>query len=42
MRSRSIPTTRETLKPDIFLDRSIIEVFSNGRQALTQIVHPEL
>jgi len=32
----------ETLKLDIFLDRSIIEVFANGRQALTQIVYPEL
>jgi len=27
---------------DIFLDRSIIEVFANGRQAVTQVVYPEL
>jgi beta-fructofuranosidase len=32
----------ETLKLDIFLDRSIIEVFANGRQVVTQIVYPEL
>jgi beta-fructofuranosidase len=32
----------ETLKLDIFLDRSIIEVFANGRQAITQMVYPEL
>jgi beta-fructofuranosidase len=32
----------ETLKLDIFLDRSIIEVFANGRQAVTQVVYPEL
>ena len=32
----------ETLKADIFLDRSIIEVFANGRQAVTQVVYPEL
>lgn len=32
----------ETLKLDIFLDRSVIEVFANGRQIVTQIVYPEL
>ncbi len=32
----------ETLKLDIFLDRSVIEVFANGRQAVTQVVYPEL
>ena len=32
----------ETLKLDIFLDRSLIEVFANGRQAVTQVVYPEL
>ena len=32
----------ETLKLNVFLDRSIIEVFANGRQAVTQIVYPEL
>lgn len=32
----------ETLKLDIFLDRSVIEVFANGRQAVTQVVHPQL
>lgn len=32
----------ETLQLDIFLDRSIIEVFANGRQAVTQTVYPEL
>ena len=32
----------EPLKLDIFLDRSIIEVFANGRQAVTQVVYPEL
>ena len=32
----------ETLQLDIFLDRSIIEVFANGRQAVTQVVYPEL
>ena len=32
----------ETLKLDIFLDRSIIEVFANGRQCITQVVYPEL
>ncbi|MDH4092854.1 MAG: glycoside hydrolase family 32 protein [Cyclobacteriaceae bacterium] len=32
----------ETLKLDIFLDKSIIEVFANGRQCITQVVYPEL
>lgn len=32
----------ETLRLDIFLDRSIIEVFANGRQVVTQVVYPEL
>jgi len=32
----------EILKLDIFLDRSIIEVFANSRQVVTQIVYPEL
>ncbi len=32
----------ETLQLDIFLDRSIIEVFANGRQCITQVVYPEL
>lgn len=32
----------ESLKLDIYLDRSIIEVFANGRQAVTQVVYPKL
>ena len=32
----------ETLQLNIFLDRCIIEVFANGRQAVTQVVYPEL
>ena len=32
----------EVLKLDIFIDRSIIEVFANGRQCITQVVYPEL
>ena len=32
----------EPLQLDIFLDRSIIEVFANGRQCVTQVVYPEL
>ncbi len=32
----------EILKLDIFIDRSIIEVFANGRQCITQVVYPEL
>ncbi len=32
----------ETLKLRIYLDRSVIEVFANGRQAMAQIVYPEL
>jgi beta-fructofuranosidase len=32
----------ESLKLNIFIDRSIIEVFANGRQCVTQVVYPEL
>lgn len=32
----------ETLKLNIFIDKSIIEVFANGRQCITQVVYPEL
>ena len=32
----------ENLKLDIFIDKSIIEVFANGRQCVTQVVYPEL
>jgi len=32
----------ETLQLNIFIDRSIIEVFANGRQCVTQVVYPEL
>lgn len=32
----------ETLKLNIFIDRSIVEVFANGRQCVTQVVYPEL
>jgi beta-fructofuranosidase len=32
----------EALRLDVFLDRSVIEVFANGRQAMTQMVYPEL
>lgn len=32
----------ESLVLDIFIDRSVIEVFANGRQCLTQVVYPEL
>ena len=32
----------ETLRLDIFIDRSIIEVCANGRQCMTQVVYPEL
>ena len=32
----------ESLKLDIFIDKSIIEVFANGRQCVTQVVYPEL
>jgi len=35
-------TKVESLKLDIFIDRSIIEVFANGRQCITQVVYPEL
>lgn len=32
----------ELLHLDIFIDRSIVEVFANGRQCITQVVYPEL
>ena len=32
----------ETLKLDVFIDRSIVEVFANGRLCVTQMVYPEL
>lgn len=32
----------EPLKLNIFLDRSVIEVFANGTQCVTQVVYPEL
>jgi sucrose-6-phosphate hydrolase SacC (GH32 family) len=32
----------EMLKLDVFIDRSVIEIFANGRQCLTQVVYPEL
>lgn len=32
----------ESLKLNIFIDRSIIEVFANGRQCITQVVYPTL
>lgn len=32
----------EPLALNVFLDRSIIEVFANGRQVMTQVVYPEL
>lgn len=32
----------EALILDIFIDKSIIEVFANGRQCLTQVVYPTL
>ncbi|MBN8789547.1 MAG: glycoside hydrolase family 32 protein [Terrimonas sp.] len=32
----------EKLLLDIFIDRSVIEVFANGRQCITQVVYPEL
>ena len=32
----------EPLKLDIFLDRSVIEVFANDLQCVTQLVYPEL
>merc|ERR1712098_334214 len=31
---------RERLKLHIFLDRSVIEVFANGRQCMTQRIYP--
>lgn len=32
----------EKLQLQIFIDRSMIEVFANGRQCITQVVYPEL
>jgi beta-fructofuranosidase len=32
----------EPLKLNVFLDRSVIEVFANGVQCVTQVVYPEL
>lgn len=32
----------EALKLDVYLDRSVVEVFANGRQVITQLVYPEL
>lgn len=32
----------EPLRLDIFVDRSVIEVFANGIQCVTQVVYPEL
>lgn len=32
----------ETLQLDIFIDRSIIEVFANNRLCVTQVVYPEM
>lgn len=32
----------ESLKFNVFIDKSIIEVFVNGRQCITQVVYPEL
>jgi beta-fructofuranosidase len=32
----------EKLELDIFIDRSIVEVFANGRQCVTQVVYPLL
>jgi sucrose-6-phosphate hydrolase SacC (GH32 family) len=32
----------EALALNVFLDRSSIEVFANGRQVMTQVVYPEL
>lgn len=32
----------ESLPLDIFIDRSVVEVFANGRQCMTQVVYPEL
>lgn len=32
----------ESLKLDIFIDHSVIEVFANSRQCITQVVYPEL
>ncbi len=32
----------EVLRLNVFLDRSVIEVFANGRLCMTQVVYPEL
>lgn len=32
----------EPLNLDIFLDKSVLEIFANGRQCVTQVVYPEL
>jgi sucrose-6-phosphate hydrolase SacC (GH32 family) len=32
----------ETLQLNIFIDKAIIEVFTNGRQCITQVVYPEM
>lgn len=32
----------ESLKLNVFIDRSVIEVFANGRHCVTQVVYPEL
>ena len=32
----------EPLKLNIFIDRSVVEIFANGRQCVTQVVYPEL
>lgn len=32
----------ESLKLDIFIDKSVIEVFANNRQCVTQVVYPQL
>jgi len=32
----------ENLQLDVFIDRSVIEVFANGRLCVTQVVYPEL
>lgn len=35
-------TTGEKIKLRIFLDKSMLEVFANGRQCITQVVYPTL
>lgn len=32
----------EKLKLNLFIDKSVIEVFANGKQCITQVVYPEL